>query len=87
MECWRLLFAVKQRLLMPGEGKSGQNWPSFVRRDPVGSNMKDKLLTQTNVNCNMFHITFGFFLSDPYRSDLEEAKFLLLWLLLWLLGF
>lgn len=62
MECWRLLFAVKQRLVKPGEGKSGQNWPSIVRGDPVGSNMKEKLLTQTNVNCNMFHITFGFFL-------------------------
>ena len=40
----------------------GQNGHSFVKGDPVGSNMKEKLLTQINLNCNMFHITFGFFL-------------------------
>ena len=62
MECWRLLFAVKYHLVWPGEGKDGLNWPSFIRGDPVGSKMKAKFMTQINVDCGMFHITFEFFL-------------------------
>ena len=62
MECWRLLFAVKYHLVWPGEGKSVQNWPSFIRGDPVGSNRKAKWLTQIVASCNMLHVTFGFFL-------------------------
>ena len=38
---------------------SGKNWPSFTRGDSVGNKMKAKFMTQINVNCNMFHITFG----------------------------
>ena len=48
--------------MWPGEGKSIQNWPSFIRGDPVGSKMKAKLMTQINVNCNILHKSFGFFL-------------------------
>ena len=49
-------------MVKPGEGKSGQNWPSFIRGDPVGSNMKLKLLKEINVNCSMLHIPFELFL-------------------------
>ena len=49
-------------MVWPGEGKSGQNWPNFIRGDPVGSKMKAKFMTQINVHYNMFHITFEFFL-------------------------
>ena len=49
-------------MVWPGEGKSGQNWPSFIRGDPVGSKMKAKFMTQINVDCGMFHKTFEFFL-------------------------
>ena len=62
MECWRPLFAIKQHLVKPGEGKSDQNWPSFVRGDPVGSNMKAKWLTQIVASFNTSHVTFWFFL-------------------------
>ena len=62
MECWRLLFAVKYHLVWPGEGKSVQNWPSFIRGDPVGSNRKAKWLAQIVASFNTLHITFGVFL-------------------------
>ena len=62
MECWRLLFAVKYHLVWPGEGKSVQNWPSFIRGDPVGSNRKAKWLAQIVASFNILHITFGVFL-------------------------
>ena len=45
-----------------GQAERVQNWPSFIRGDSVRSKIKAKFMTKENVNCNMFHITFGFFL-------------------------
>ena len=59
----KLLFRAQKNLIRSRRGKFGQNSPSFIRGDPVGSNRDPKNLTKSEAWTSMSEVVFRLVLS------------------------